>query len=165
MKKVIVLLAIIISVLSCKNQVKEVEVDRKAGEWVRSGVKYLIGSDEQVEIVKDLISNYAAMDADAVFSHTRDSLRFFSFNSEIPVMMTVDNLKEKFSSYDSIVTKPVFFIPLELDGVRSMVQVDYKVIKYNKNGTVDKDLFLEVFIFGEEGKIRTIRQWTATAAW
>ena len=78
------------------------------------------------------------MDADAVFSHTRDSLRFFSFNSEIPVIMTVDNLKEKFSSYDSIVTKPVFFIPLELDGVRSMVQVDYRVIKYNKNGTVAK---------------------------
>ena len=45
MKKVIVLLAISIAVLSCKNQVKEVEVDRKAGEWVRSGVKYLIGSD------------------------------------------------------------------------------------------------------------------------
>jgi hypothetical protein len=165
MKKVIFLLAIIISVLSCKKQVKEVEVDRKAVEWVRSGVKYLIGSDEQVEIVKDLISNYAAMDADAVFSHTRDSLRFFSFNSEIPVLMTVDNLKEKFSSYDSIVTKPVFFIPLELDGVRSMVQVDYRIIKYNKNGTVEKDLFLEVFQFGKEGKISSIRQWTATAAW
>jgi hypothetical protein len=165
MKKVIVLLAIIISVLSCKNQVKEVEVDRKAGEWVRSGVKWLMGSDEQVEIVKNLISNYAAMDADAVFSHTRDSLRFFSFNSEVPVFMTADNLKEKFSSYDSIVTKPVFFIPLELDGVRSIVQVDYRVIKYNKNGTVEKDLFLEVFEFGKEGKISSIRQWTATAAW
>jgi hypothetical protein len=79
--------------------------------------------------------------------------------------MTVDNLKEKFSSYDSIVTKPVFFIPLELDGVRSMVQVDYRIIKYNKNGTVEKDLFLEVFQFGKEGKISSIRQWTATAAW
>jgi hypothetical protein len=83
--------------LSCKIQVKEVEVDRKAGEWVRSGVKYLMGSDEQVEIVKDLISNYASMDADAFFSHTRDSLRFYSFNSEVPVMITADNLKEKFS--------------------------------------------------------------------
>jgi hypothetical protein len=152
--------------LSCKIQVKEVEVDRKAGEWVRSGVKYLMGSDEQVEIVKDLTSNYAAMDADAFFSHTRDLLRFYSFNSEGPVMMTADNLKEKFSSYDSIVTKPVFFIPLELDGVRSsIVQVDYRVIKYNRNGIVEKDLFLEVFEFGKEGKISSIRQWTATAAW
>jgi hypothetical protein len=157
MKNVIVLLAIIISVLSCKIQVKEVEVDRKAVEWVRSGVKYLMGSDEQVEIVKDLISNYAAMDADAFFSHTRDSLRFYSFNLEVPVMMTAANLKEKFSSYDSIVTKPTFFIPLELDGERNIVQVDYRVIKYNKNGTVEKDLFLEIFIFGEEGKILTIR--------
>jgi hypothetical protein len=93
MKKGIALLVIIISVLSCKNKVKEVEVDRKAGEWVSSGTKFLIGSDAQVEIVRNLISNYAAMDAEAVFANTRDSLRFFRFNSEEPVMMISDTIQ------------------------------------------------------------------------
>ena len=107
MKKGIVLLLVMISVLSCKNQVKEVQVDKKAGEWVSSGTKFLMGSDEQVEMVRSLISNYAAMDAEGVFANTRDSLRFFPFNSEEPVIMTSNDVKEMFSQYDSIISDPI----------------------------------------------------------
>jgi len=163
MKKGIVLLLVMISVLSCKNQVKEVQVDKKAGEWVSSGTKFLMGSDEQVEMVRSLISNYAAMDAEAVFANTRDSLRFFPFNSEEPVMMTSDDVKEMFSQYDSIISDPIYFLPYELDGVRSIVEVGSNEIKYKKDGTVEEDFFLEKFIFGEDGKIHTVRQWRA--AW
>lgn len=163
MKKGIVLLIVMISVLSCKNQVKEVQVDKKAGEWVSSGTKFLMGSDEQVEMVRSLISNYAAMDAEAVFANTRDSLRFFPFNSEEPVMMTSNDVKEMFSQYDSIISDPIYFLPYELDGVRSIVEVGSNEIKYKKDGTVEEDFFLEKFIFGEDGKIHTVRQWRA--AW
>lgn len=163
MKKGIVLLMVMISVLSCKNQVKEVQVDKKAGEWVSSGTKFLMGSDEQVEMVRSLISNYAAMDAEAVFANTRDSLRFFPFNSEEPVMMTSDDVKEMFSQYDSIISDPIYFLPYELDGVRSIVEVGSNETKYKKDGTVEEDFFLEKFIFGEDGKIHTLRQWRA--AW
>ena len=163
MKKGIVLLLVMISVLSCKNQVKEVQVDKKAGEWVSSGTKFLMGSDEQVEMVRSLISNYAAMDAEGVFANTRDSLRFFPFNSEEPVMMTSDDVKEMFSQYDSIISDPIYFLPYELDGVRSIVEVGSNEIKYKKDGTVEEDFFLEKFIFGEDGKIHTVRQWRA--AW
>ena len=163
MKKGIVLLMVMISVLSCKNQVKEVQVDKKAGEWVSSGTKFLMGSDEQVEMVRSLISNYAAMDAEAVFANTRDSLRFFPFNSEEPVMMTSDDVKEIFSQYDSIISEPIYFLPYELDGVRSVVEVGSNETKYKKDGTVEEDFFLEKFIFGEDGKIHTLRQWRA--AW
>ena len=163
MKKGIVLLLVMISVLSCKNQVKEVQVDKKAGEWVSSGTKFLMGSDEQVEMVRSLISNYAAMDAEAVFANTRDSLRFFPFNSEEPVMMTSDDVKEMFSQYDSIISDPIYFLPYELDGVRSLVEVGSNETKYKKDGTVEEDFFLEKFIFGEDGKIHTLRQWRA--AW
>lgn len=163
MKKGIVLLMVMISVLSCKNQVKEVQVDKKAGEWVSSGTKFLMGSDEQVEMVRSLISNYAAMDAEGVFANTRDSLRFFPFNSEEPVMMTSDDVKEMFSQYDSIISDPIYFLPYELDGVRSIVEVGSNEIKYKKDGTVEEDFFLEKFIFGEDGKIHTVRQWRA--AW
>ncbi|HCD99316.1 MAG: hypothetical protein ABF260_10670 [Flavobacteriaceae bacterium] len=163
MKKGIVLLLVMISVLSCKNQVKEVQVDKKAGEWVSSGTKFLMGSDEQVEMVRSLISNYAAMDAEGVFANTRDSLRFFPFNSEEPVIMTSNDVKEMFSQYDSIISDPIYFLPYELDGVRSLVEVGSNETKYKKDGTVEEDFFLEKFIFGEDGKIHTVRQWRA--AW
>ncbi|MDC1235553.1 hypothetical protein N8Z58_04760, partial [Flavobacteriaceae bacterium] len=146
MKKGIVLLLVMISVLSCKNQVKEVQVDKKAGEWVSSGTKFLMGSDEQVEMVRSLISNYAAMDAEGVFANTRDSLRFFPFNSEEPVVMTSNDVKEMFSQYDSIISDPIYFLPYELDGVRSLVEVGSNETKYKKDGTVEEDFFLEKFI-------------------
>ncbi len=163
MKKGIVLLLVMISVLSCKNQVKEIQVDKKGGEWVSSGTKFLMGSDEQVEMVRSLISNYAAMDAEGVFANTRDSLRFFPFNSEEPVIMTSNDVKEMFSQYDSIISDPIYFLPYELDGVRSLVEVGSNETKYKKDGTVEEDFFLEKFIFGEDGKIHTVRQWRA--AW
>ena len=163
MKKGIVLLLVMISVLSCKNQVKEIQVDKKAGEWVSSGTKFLMGSDKQVEMVRSLISNYAAMDAEGVFANTRDSLRFFPFNSEEPVIMTSNDVKEMFSQYDSIISDPIYFLPYELDGVRSLVEVGSNETKYKKDGTVEEDFFLEKFIFGEDGKIHTVRQWRA--AW
>jgi hypothetical protein len=163
MKKVIVLLAIFISISSCSDQVLEKEVNKKAGEWVSSGTKFLMGSDKQVEIVKNLLSNYAAMDAEGVFLNLKDTVRFFPFNAEKPVMMTVKDQKEMFSLYDSIISKPVYFLPYELEGVRSLVEVTSTETKYKKDGTLEKDLFLEKFIFGDDGKIHTVRQWRA--AW
>ena len=163
MKTIFTLFVATIVLLSCNNNVKEIEIDRTAGEWVSSGAKYVIGSDEKVVIVKKLIENYAALDAEGVFTNTRDSLRFFPFNSKTSVMLTVDNLKEMFSSYDSIISKPVYYLPYDLEGVRSIVQVTSTETKYNKNGTVEEDLLLEKFIFGKDGKIHTVRQWRA--AW
>jgi hypothetical protein len=163
MKKVIVLLVIFISISSCSNQVVEKEVNKKGGEWVSSGTKFLIGSDEQVEIVKSLLSNYAAMNAEAVFENTRDTVSFFSYNLEKPVMMTVKEQKDMFSLYDSIISEPVYFLPYEQEGVRSFVEVTSVETKYKKDGTVEKDLFLEKFVFGKDGKIHTVRQWRA--AW
>jgi hypothetical protein len=163
MKTIFTLFVATIVLLSCNNNVKEIEIDRTAGEWVSSGSKYVIGSDEKVAIVKKLIENYAALDAKGVFTNTRDSLRFFPFNSKTSVMLTVDNLKEMFSSYDSIISKPVYYLPYDLEGVRSIVQVTSTETKYNKNGTVEEDLLLEKFIFGKDGKIHTVRQWRA--AW
>ena len=128
-----------------------------------SGTKFLMGSDEQVEMVRSLISNYAAMDAEGVFANTRDSLRFFPFNSEEPVIMTSNDVKEMFSQYDSIISDPIYFLPYELDGVRSLVEVGSNETKYKKDGTVEEDFFLEKFIFGEDCKIHTVRQWRA--AW
>ena len=163
MKTIFTLFVATIVLLSCNNNIKEIEIDWTAGEWVSSGAKYVIGSDKKVAIVKKLIENYAALDAEGVFTNTIDSLRFFPFNSKTSVMLTVDNLKEMFSSYDSIISKPIYYLPYDLEGVRSIVQVTSTETKYNKNGTVEEDLLLEKFIFEKDGKIHTVRQWRA--AW
>ena len=52
MKTIFTLFVATIVLLSCNNNVKEIEIDRKAGEWVSSGAKYVIDSDEKVVIVK-----------------------------------------------------------------------------------------------------------------
>ena len=163
MRKTTLLLIIIISMSSCSNQVVEKQVYKKGGEWVSSGTKFIMGTDEQVVIVKNLLSSYAAMDADEVFKNVRDTVRFFPYNAEKPVIMTIDDQREMFSLYDSIISKPVYFLPYELEGVRTLVEVTSVEIKYKKDGSVEEDLFLEKFIFGKDGKIHTVRQWRA--AW
>ena len=55
MKKITLLLLLVSILISCNNSVKEIEVDRKAGEWVKTGVKYSIGSDADVAIVKKML--------------------------------------------------------------------------------------------------------------
>lgn len=163
MKNIVIILFAFSVFVSCSGDTKEVVVNKKGGEWVSSGTKFIMGSDEQVAIVKKLLSGYAAMDAAAVFKNTRDTVRFFPHNAEKAVMMTINDQVEMFSQYDSIISKPVYFLPYELDGVRTLVEVTSSETKYKKDGTIEKDLFLEKFIFGKDGKIHTVRQWRA--AW
>lgn len=163
MKNIVIIIVAIVGVVSCSSEIKEVSVNKKAGQWVSSGTKFKMGSDEQVEIVRNLLSAYAEMDAAAIFKNTRDTLRFFPHNLEQPVMITINEQQEMFSQYDSIISKPIYFLPYELDGVRNLVEVTSSETKYKKDGTVENDLFLEKFIFGKDGKIHTVRQWRA--AW
>jgi hypothetical protein len=55
------LVLLFLSVLtSCAPAAREVEVNKEAGEYVRSGAKFTIGSDEKVEIVKKVLTSYIA---------------------------------------------------------------------------------------------------------
>ena len=65
MKTIFTLFVATIVLLSCNNNVKEIQIDRKAGEWVSSGAKYVIDSDEKVVIVKKLIEGVAEYCPDA----------------------------------------------------------------------------------------------------
>jgi hypothetical protein len=136
-----------------------VGVNREAEEYVRSGGKFTIGSDEKVKIVKKVLISYAAMDAESVFLHFRDSINFSYFNFKEYTKMNVEMLKEEFSNYDSIISSPVYFLPYKQIGNTSeFVNVTMVEIKYRKNGDVEVDRFLEMFVFGDDDKIHTIRQ-------
>jgi hypothetical protein len=143
---------------SCIPSVKEVEINKEAGEWVSSGTTFTIGSDEKVEIVKKVLASYAAMEAESVFLHFRDSIKFFSYNSKEYTKMNVEILKEDFLNYDSIVSAPVYFLPYKLGDIREYVLVPSLETKYRKNGKIEINRFSEVFVFGDDNKIHTIRQ-------
>jgi hypothetical protein len=144
---------------SCSPAVREVEVNKEAGEYVRSGAKFTIGSDKKIEIVKKVLASYAAMEAESVFLHFRDSIKFFSYNSKKYTKMNVEMLKEEFSNYDSIISSPVYFLPYKQVGsISEFVNVTTVETKYRKNGELEVDRFLEMFVFGDDDKIHTIRQ-------
>jgi hypothetical protein len=157
--KIYLVLLLLSVLISCAPAVKEVEVNREAGEYVHSGAKYTIGSDEKVKIVKKVITNYAAMDAERVFLHFRDSIKFSYYNFKELTIMNVEMLKEEFSNYDSIISSPVYFLPYKQVGnTGEFVNVTTVETKYRKNGEVEVDRFLEMFVFGDDNKIHTIRQ-------
>jgi len=154
------LVLLFLSVLtSCTPTVREVVVNKEAGEYVHSGAKYTMGSDEKVEIVKKVLISYAAMDAESVFLHFRDSIKFSYYNFKEETKMNVEMLKEEFSKYDSIISSPVYFLPWKRVGSSfEFVNVTTVETKYRKNGAVEVDRFLEMFVFGDDNKIYKIRQ-------
>lgn len=98
MKKITLLLFASV-LISCNNSVKEIEVDRKAGEWVNTGVKYSIGSDADVAIIKKMLSSHVSLDAEGVFSAINDSLTYYPHNMKSSIKMDVNMLKDYFSRY------------------------------------------------------------------
>jgi hypothetical protein len=112
-----------------------------------------------VKIVKKVLISYAAMDAESVFLHFRDSIKFSYYNFKEYTKMNVEMLKEEFSNYDSITLSPVYFSPYKQAGNTSeFVNVTIVETKYRKNGEVEVDRFLEMFVFGDDDKIHTIHQ-------
>ena len=157
--KISLVLLFLSVLISCAPAAREVEVNKEAGEYVHSGAKYTIGSDKKVETVKKVLISYAAMDAESVFLHFRDSINFSYYNLKEYTKMNVEILKEEFSNYDSIISSPVYFLPYKQVGNSSeFVNVTTVETKYRKNGEVEVDRFLEMFVFGDDDKIHTIRQ-------
>jgi len=90
MKKITLVLVIASFIISCNNSVKEIEIDRKAGEWVKTGVKYSIGSDADVAIIKKMLSSHVSLDAEGVFSSIPDTLTYYPHNMKSSIKMDVN---------------------------------------------------------------------------
>tara|TARA_B110000967_G_scaffold9849_1_gene9878 strand:+ start:109 stop:603 length:495 start_codon:yes stop_codon:yes gene_type:complete len=162
MKKITLLLLLISILISCDNSIKEIEVDRKAGEWVETGVKYSIGSDADVAIVKKMLSSHVSLDAEGVFSSISDTLTYYPHNMKSSIKMDVNMLKNYFSQYDSIQKKILYYLPYNVETWNgSIVQVGAVESRFNKNGTIEKDRVIDKFFIGEDGLVHTIREWNA----
>ena len=162
MKKITLLLLLASILISCNNSVKEIEVDRKAGEWLKTGVKYSIGSDADVAIIKKILSSHVSLDADGVFSLMSDTLTYYPHNMKSSIKMDVNMLKDYFSQYDSIQKNILYYLPYNVETwPGSIVQVGAVETKFNKNGTIEKDRIIDKFFIGQDGLVHTIREWNA----
>ncbi len=162
MKKITLVLVIASFIISCNNSVKEIEIDRKAGEWVKTGVKYSIGSDADVAIIKKMLSSHVSLDAEGVFSSIPDTLTYYPHNMKSSIKMDVNMLKNYFAQYDSIQKQVLYYLPYNVDTwTGSIVQVGAVETRFNKNGTIERDRIIDKFFIGKDGLIHTIREWSA----
>ena len=161
MKKITLLLFALV-LISCNNSVKEIEIDRKAGKWVKTGVKYSIGSDADVAIIKKMLSSHVSLDAEGVFSSISDTLTYYPHNMKSSIKMNVNMLKDYFSQYDSIQKKVLCYLPYNVESwSESIVQVGAVETRFNKNGTIEKDRIIDKFFIDNDGLVHTIREWKA----
>lgn len=157
-------LAIAIVLCSCNEIKQEVVIDSGAGEWVSSGAKYTIGSDDDVAIVKEFLAGYSTLDVERIFKVSTDSIKVYLHNMEKPMSIDRKNLSEMLSSYDSINATAVYYLPYQVEGWdQSIVQVVSKEVRYLKDGGIEKERLLEKFMISKEGKVTALRQFDA--AW
>ena len=164
MIKKAIFLAIAIVLCSCNETKQEVVTDSGAGQWVSSGAKYTLGSDDDVAIVKEFIAGYAALDVERIFKVSTDSVKVYLHNMEKPMSIDRQVLSEMLSSYDSINVTAVYYLPYKVEGWdQSGVQVVSKEVRYLKDGGIEKERLLEKFMISKEGKVTAVRQFDA--AW
>jgi hypothetical protein len=158
------LLAIVLMLCSCNDNTAKVEVNREAGEWVSGGAKYTIGSDKNVETVKEFIKGYSNLDVERIFNVSNDSIKVYLHNMEEPMQMNRELLTQMFSNYDSIQATPIYFLPYQVNGWdNSVVQVVSKEVRFLKDGGIEKERLLEKFMINKDGKVTAVRQFDA--AW
>ena len=164
MIKKAIFLAIAIVLCSCNETKQEVVINSGAGQWVSSGAKYTLGSDDDVAIVKEFIAGYAALDVERIFKVSTDSVKVYLHNMEKPMSINRQVLSEMLSSYDSINATAVYYLPYKVEGWdQSVVQVVSKEVRYLKDGGIEKERLLEKFMISKEGKVTAVRQFDA--AW
>ena len=160
MKNSILLILAAFFIYSCDQ-----EVNKTAGEWVSTGETYEIGSNENVEIVKNMISAFNNMDTDAMQELMADTLVFYGFSQKDPTYLPREATPQWMAQYDSVESRAVYFLPYRLIGEErpdvNAVQTGQLENLYWKDGRVDSLRILNKFFIDSDGKIRAIRQWGA----
>ena len=160
MKTKLTLLSVLLIFASC-----EQPKNNQAGEWVSSGEAYEIGTDENVQIIKDMMSAYNKMDTDAMQEVMADTLTIYSASQKQPISLPKEMTPQWMAQYDSVNVRAVYFLPYKRIGADgndiSVVQTGQLENLYWADGRVDSLRVLNKFFINSDGKIRAIRQWDA----
>ena len=160
MKTKLTLLTVLLIFASC-----EQPKNKQAGEWVSSGEAYEIGTDENVQVIKDMMSAYNKMDTDAMQEVLADTLTIYLASQKEPISLPKEMTPQWMAQYDSVNVRAIYFLPYKRIGADgndiSVVQTGQLENLYWTDGRVDSLRVLNKFFINSEGKIRAIRQWDA----
>ena len=160
MKTKLTLLTVLLIFASC-----EQPKNNQAGEWVSSGEAYEIGTDENVQIIKDMMSAYNKMDTDAMQEVLADTITIYSASQKQPISLPKEMTPQWMAQYDSVNVRAIYFLPYKRIGADgndiSVVQTGQLENLYWADGRVDSLRVLNKFFINSDGKIRAIRQWDA----
>ena len=160
MKTKLTLITILLIFASC-----EQPTNNQAGECVSSGEAYEIGPDENVQVIKDMMSAYNKMDTDAMQEVMADTLTIYSASQKEPISLPKEMTPQWMAQYDSVSVRAIYFLPYKRIGADgndiSVVQTGQLENLYWADGRVDSLRVLNKFFINSEGKIRAIRQWDA----
>ena len=161
MKKLYILL-ITTAFLSCETSNTEVQV--MGGEIAlgnNKGSKFYIAPDENVEIVKKLISSYNNMDLDGIYEVCNDSVMWFAPKLDKPVVADRPFMEAYFTEYDSVNQVVQGYIPHQYEGQKAVVvSVASREKRYKKDGTVEDERLFERFFIIDK-KITRVMAWSA----
>ena len=160
MKTKLTLLTVLLIFASC-----EQPTNNQAGEWVSSGEAYEIGTDENVQVIKDMMSAYNKMDTDAMQEVMADTLTIYLANQKEPISLPKEMTPQWMAQYDSVNVRAIYFLPYKRIGADgndiSVVQTGQLENLYWTDGRVDIVRVLNKFFINSAGKRRAIRQWDA----
>ena len=129
MKSKLTLLTVLLIFASC-----EQPTNNQAGEWVSSGEAYEIGTDENVQIIKDMMSAYNKMDTDAMQEVLADTLTIYLASQKEPISLPKEMTPQWMAQYDSVNVRAIYFLPYKRIGADgndiSVVQTGQLAVSY-----------------------------------
>ena len=148
MKKIILLLILTVSLVSCETSV---EVDKIGGEWLREGTRlgkgYTIGDQKDSDFAKKFMDAYENMDAQLMVDLSADIVKFHpaDIGGVFDVDMTnTDFIVERQSNWDSISRDYIFIMPLNMeDSEGRLVTTAFTETRYIKDGSTETNIFYE----------------------
>ena len=164
MKKIILLLILTVSLVSCETSV---EVDKIGGEWLREGARlgkgYTIGDQKDSDFAKKFMDAYENMDPATMVEMTTDTVKFHP--ADVGGIFDVDMTNTDFivarqAPIDSINRNYTFLLPIKLEETSStIIETHFREDRYLKTGDTESVLLFERLIFNADDKINRVVQW------
>lgn len=168
MKRILLIIVFVNIIISCNsgntNPVTKPSGDielKKAGEWVSTGDKHMIGTDDDVMMVKSLIDAFDTMNVDQMFEFFSDEIMWYAASEKEGTKVDKDFMTNYLSQYDSVSVDVRSYLPYKRENSDfSIVQVGSTEKRYPKDGEMETERLIEKF-FIRDGKIYAVRGWSA----
>ncbi len=160
--KRIALLGICI-VLTAACQPKQEQAPATAGKVLMgdyAGKAFTIATGNATQTMQDLIDNFNAMDAEALWTQSADTVLMYMAEGPV-VPLTQEAMAEMFATVDSLNWQVGAYVPVKIEGSEYVhVLAQGTEHSYFKDGTEQHRKLFERFVFRNDTLLE-VHQWTA----